>query len=52
MSTLLQKICAYYFSVVAILLALIRMTEPSVGKSIKKKITKGIKSLTCDSNPA
>jgi len=31
----LQKACAYYFSFVAIFLALIRMTEPSVSCSLK-----------------
>ena len=30
------------------MLALIRLTEPSVAKSLKKKISKTIKNLTCD----
>jgi hypothetical protein len=47
MSKYLQKACAYYFSVVAIFLALIRMTEPSVSCSLKSQLKNGLKKLTC-----
>jgi hypothetical protein len=48
MSITIQKICAYYFSFVAIFLALIRMTEPSVGRSIVAKFNNCLNSLTCN----